>query len=209
MTNTLAIMHSLTTYLSEDGFMPRLLVSCASVTLILAALFALYLRRANANAKQWRTLQAILTIASPAERRMRLQQLHQHMCGIDRLLLEVVLSTPLGAVRKNRLLTTLERKRAELGSLFYRLCQLALLCPLMGLLLTLVNSSSDPGFAAAPLPADAATMPLDQALLPFWFAAAVASPALLMLVLTRIWLKAYFAELEKHTHQFSQLPAGQ
>jgi hypothetical protein len=189
-------------YAFQGGAMPLLMLGCAALALVLVLLKSLQLwLLLRPHEEQLETLEAISHVPSPTFRLQLLRQLRRRMSGLEGRLLDIVLATPIGGVRSERLAGELAYCRGRLAFWFALIARFALAAPAIGFVAMLYAISAGSTGVAA----DAAPVAI---VLPVVFGTLVSLPALLLLFIADHYWLASLGQFNKHTAQLSQLPTG-
>jgi hypothetical protein len=206
----MTIVKSLVLYVLHGGAAPVLMLGCAALAMLLVALKSLQLwLLLRPHDEQMETLEAISHVPSPASRLQMLKQLRQRMRGLEARLLDIVLTTPLGGVRSERLANELAYCRGRLEWWFALIGRLALAAPALGLVMmlyTIADSGAEPRALSAALTADSG-LPYSS-VLPLLLGTLAALPALLLLFIADHYWLVSLGQINRHSTRLSRLPTG-
>lgn len=202
----MTLAKSLLMYAWQGGIAPALMLACAGLATVLLLLKSLQLwLLLRPNDEQMETLEAISHVLSPTSRLRMLRQLRLRMRGLEGNLLDIVLATPLGGVRSEKLASELAWCRNRLEFWFTLIARLSLAAPAIGFIAMLyaISAGNDALSSLAALPDTAYAV-----VLPLLFGTLISLPALsLLFIADHCWL-ASLRQLNKHSAQLSRLPTG-
>lgn len=199
----MALAENLLLYALQGGVVPALMAGLAVLAIALVLMKSLQLwLLLRSHDEQMETLEAIAHVPSPTFRLQLLRQLRMRMSGLEGRLLDIVLTTPIGGVRSEKLASELAHCRGRLEFWFAVIARLALAAPTIGFAAMVFHVTG------GGTPSDVVPGMAHAAVLPLLFGTVTALPAMLLLFIADHYWLSSLTQVNKHSTQLSQLPTG-